>query len=145
MTDASRSGGVFDAAQIALLRRQYRALAPDAAGFSAGFYQRLFTLAPLTRALFRRHLEAQGDLFMAALGELVEALDSPTDFDALVDRLATAHKPHGLIQEDADPVGRALMDELASRLGADFDAAARSAWDRLYRTAVAPMMDPAEK
>lgn len=138
----------LDVAQARLLRDQYARIAPDAAGFAAGFYARLFVLAPLTRALFRRHLDAQGDRFMQMLGTLIAEADRPEAQAATIAHLAQMHRPHGLVAEDAEPVFRALSGELAERLGADFDAVAESAWRALYRLAVAPMFaagDDAER
>ena len=129
----------LDAAQARRLHEQYGRIAADAAGFAAGFYARLFTLAPLTRALFRQHMDAQGDRFMHKLGELIDQAGRPAEMAATIDRLATLHLAHGLVREDSAPVLRALLDELQSRLGDDFDAHARAAWTALYTLTVAPM------
>lgn len=136
----------LDAAQAHLLREQYARIAVDPSGFAAGFYARLFTLAPLTRALFRQHMDAQGDRFMKMLGRLIDESDQPAVLAATIDHLAELHRPHGLVVEDAAPVLGALCGELEARLGDDFDAAARAAWATLYGLAVAPMFNggPAE-
>jgi hemoglobin-like flavoprotein len=129
----------IDPAQARLLREQYALVAADAAGFAAGFYARLFTLAPLTRALFRQHMDTQGDRFMQMLGRLIAEADQPARMEATIADLARLHQPHGLVAEDSTPVRDALCAELAARLGARFDAASLAAWIRLYTVAVAPM------
>jgi hemoglobin-like flavoprotein len=131
--------GPIDPAQARLLREQYALVAADAGGFTAGFYARLFTLAPLTRALFRQHMDTQGDRFMQMLGRLIAEADQPAKMGATIADLARLHQPHGLVPEDSKPVLEALCAELAARLGADFDAGAEAAWTGLYRMAVAPM------
>lgn len=131
----------LDAAQVRLLREQYARIADDAAGFAAGFYARLFTLAPLTRALFRQHMDAQGDRFMRMLGRLTSEADQPQVLAATIEQLAELHRPHGLVREDAEPVLQALCGELEARLGDGFDARARAAWAALYSQAVAPMFN----
>ena len=131
----------LDAGQARLLRHQYALIAVDPAGFAAGFYARLFTLAPLTRALFRQHMDAQGDRFMRMLGRLIGEADRPEAMATTIAHLADLHRPHGLVPEDAEPVLAALCGELAARLGDGFDAAARTAWASLYGLAVAPMFD----
>jgi hemoglobin-like flavoprotein len=129
----------LDARQARLLRDQYARLSVDSAAFAAGFYARLFTLAPLTRALFRQHMDAQGDRFMRMLGRLIAEADRPDVQARTIAELAELHRPHGLVVEDADPVFRALSGEIAARLGTDFDAASEAAWHGLYALAVAPM------
>ena len=129
----------LDADQARLLRDQYARIAGDPAGFAAGFYARLFSLAPLTRALFRQHMDAQGDRFMRMLGRLIDEAERPAAQSATISHLAELHRPHGLIREDAAPVFAALSAELAARVGPAFDPAAEAAWHRLYDLAVAPM------
>lgn len=134
----------LDPAQARLLRDQYARLAVDSAGFAAGFYERLFTLAPLTRALFRRHMDAQGDRFMQMLGRLISEADRPATQATTIAHLAEQHRAHGLVAEDVAPVQTALLGEVAFRLGDAFDAPARAAWERLYLLAVAPMFSGAQ-
>jgi nitric oxide dioxygenase len=129
----------LDAERIRLLRSQYARIAADSAGFAAGFYARLFDIAPLTRALFRKHMDAQGDRFMRMLGRLIDEADQPEALAATITRLAEMHAHVGLVVQDVEPVLEALCGELAARLGEDFDAAAGAAWTALYRQAVAPM------
>lgn len=144
--NAPTENQALDAAQVRRLREQYARIADDANGFAAGFYARLFTLAPLTRALFRQHMDAQGDRFMRMLGRLTSEADQPQVLAATIEQLAELHRPHGLVREDAEPVLAALCGELEARLGDDFDAVAKGAWAALYAQAVAPMFngDPTE-
>lgn len=134
----------LEAAQAELLRVQYERIAADPAAFAEGFYRRLFELAPLTRALFRRHMDAQGDRFMKMLGRLIGEADRPSVQAGTIAHLAELHRPHGLVVEDAEPVFAALSGELAARLGDAFDADARRAWRQLYELTVAPMFAAAE-
>jgi hemoglobin-like flavoprotein len=127
------------AMQVRRLREQYARIAADGPAFAAGFYARLFALAPLTRALFRQHMDAQGDRFMRMLGRLIDEADRPAEQAGTIAHLAELHRPHGLVAEDVVPVQAALCGELAHRLGAEFDAEAEAAWIAIYRRAVAPM------
>jgi nitric oxide dioxygenase len=129
----------LDAERIRLLRAQYARVAGDAVGFAAGFYARLFAIAPLTRALFRKHMDAQGDRFMRMLGRLIDEADQPAALAATIAQLAEMHRHVGLVVQDVEPVLDALCGELADRLDGEFDDTARAAWTALYRRAVAPM------
>ncbi|HTO81753.1 MAG TPA: hemin receptor, partial [Methylomirabilota bacterium] len=60
--------------QIALVRQSFAKVLPIRDAAAALFYDRLFTLDPSTRPMFRGDLKSQGAKLMAAIGAVVRSL-----------------------------------------------------------------------
>ncbi len=118
--------------QIALVRDSFATLAPAAVPAARQFYDRLFTLYPAMRPLFRRHLEDQGRLLMQALGLAVAKLDCPEQLGPLLTDLGRRHASYGVEPAHYAAVGQALLDTLAAAFGAAFTPALRDAWAATY-------------
>jgi len=127
---------------IALIRRQFAMTRGMEQEFAAAFYARLFQIAPALRALFRHDIAEQGGKLMAVLGFAVAALDRPADLAPAVQALGRRHVAYGVAQADFAPVGTALLDTLATALGAEFTPEARGAWTQAI-TALAGIMGAA--
>ena len=103
------------------------------------FYDRLFTIAPETRSLFKGNMEAQGRKLMDTLALAIGMLrDMPTLVSTL-EALAHRHVGYGVRDEHYDKVGEALLWTLERGLGPAFTPEARAAWTALYG-AVAQIM-----
>lgn len=119
-------------AEIATIRSGFRSLsgAPDA--LAGAFYARLFELDPSLRPLFKGDLAEQGRKLVLVLSHVVQSLDRLDTIVGDVQALGRRHGRYGVEPRHYDTVGAALIDTLASRLGAAFDAQARTAWTRAY-------------
>ena len=129
----------LDQARIDLIRRQFRRIAPQAELFADEFYHRLFMLMPQARALFHEDLREQGAKLTRMLAVLVSRLDTPVLLEQPLAQLGQRHRGYGVTADDFAPVAEALLGTLASRLGTEFDAAARDAWTTVYVRAAAAM------
>jgi hemoglobin-like flavoprotein len=129
--------------QLDAIRATARAVEAKAERFSTRFYDRLFALAPETRAVFPDDMTAQrGKL----VGELVFLADAAGDLPAFTERareLGSRHQAYGVQPQDYDVVCAALLSSLAEVLGADWTAENEQAWDRLYRLIAETMLEGA--
>lgn len=110
------------------------------------FYSRLFELDPGLRALFHCDLGEQERRMLGALGQLVDALDAPRQFQAQLAELGRRHLEYGVESRHYDTVGEALIWAMERCLGAAFTPDVRSAWTLLYATIAGEMqraVDPA--
>lgn len=126
------------AAEISIVRDSYDRISVGRR-FAFKFYARLFEIAPETRALFPDDLTQQVAKLMQMLGALVEHLDQPHELARLLIDLGQRHRGYGVSSAQFAPVGRALLETLATELGPGFDGAMRSAWLALYALAASLM------
>ena len=108
------------------------------------FYDRLFVIAPETRALFRTDMESQTQKLMDTLAMAIGSLREMTSLVAMLEALAVRHTGYGVRDEYYDKVGEALLWTLEQVLGPAFTPAVRGAWATLYGT-VAGVMRKAAK
>ncbi len=118
--------------QILLVRASFaevKALGDQAAAL---FYERLFTLDPTLRALFKGDLAAQRAKLLGALAMVVAALDRPDELLPAVRDLGRRHAGYGVQVEHYATVGSALIWTLEQGLGAAFTPSVRQAWVEAY-------------
>ena len=131
MGDAALAGERTREEEQAILRETGGVLLADPAGFASAFFARLFARQPELRLLFPADHAAQAYTIAASLGALLAALDRPLELERAVQDLGRRHRGYGARFADYLAVGEALIETLAERNGARFDAAARLAWARL--------------
>jgi nitric oxide dioxygenase len=103
------------------------------------FYERLFAIAPDTRALFKGDIESQGRKLMDTLALTVGSLTNPNGLERMLDGLAKRHAGYGVEDAHFDKVGEALMWTLQKGLGEAFTDEAAAAWAALYTQVAARM------
>ena len=126
-------------AQIALVQSSFSHVVPIADTAGMLFYERVFTLAPGTRAMFADDIAAQATRTMAAVKTAVDGLG---DLDAVAPflvRLGARHVRYGVRPEHFDVVGAALLWTLERGLGELFTADVRDAWAAAWGLIAAAM------
>jgi hemoglobin-like flavoprotein len=119
--------------QVALVERSFRIVAPLSGMAAAIFYQRLFTLDPKLRDLFRHaDFGEQGRKLMAALGFVVGNLRRPDALLPVVADLGRRHAGYGVRPPHYATVGVALLATLEEALGPAFTPDVREAWAEAY-------------
>ena len=118
--------------QIQRVQDSYAKVAPIADQAAAIFYDRLFTVAPAVRPLFRGDMKKQGAMLMKAIGLAVENLHQPETLTETLHALGSRHVGYGAKAEHYPVVGEALLWTLEQGLGDDFDPATRDAWAAAY-------------
>lgn len=101
---------------------------PDVAG--ALFYERLFTLNPDFRALFKHDMRVQGMKLMTMLAVIV--YDDPGEVLQAIRDMSQRHAAYGVKDPDYDALGESLLWMLEQLLGEAFTPAVRDAWTVCY-------------
>ncbi len=118
--------------QIRLVRLSFDKLWPVNRRVATLFYERLFALAPETRALFQNDLEAQKMKLMGMIATAVGLLDRRELFDTSITDLGRRHSFYGVQPRHYGLVGEALIGSLEEGLGPAFTDDTRAAWIALY-------------
>ena len=118
--------------QVALVRQSFAKVVPISEPAAALFYDRLFTVDPSTRPLFRGDMKSQGAKLMAAIGAVVKSLDRIEVMLDEIRALARRHGRYGVREEHYASVGAALLWTLEQGLGSDFTPDVRGAWTTAY-------------
>lgn len=121
--------------EIALVRESFESLRPIPRGVGRAFYEKLFDLDPSLKALFKGDLDAQGAMFVSALGLAVAGLDDATSGERPLRDLGVRHAGYGVADAHFDTFREALVQTLRGQMGAGFTekhaAAWRAAFDRI--------------
>jgi hemoglobin-like flavoprotein len=121
--------------QKSLVQQSWTQVAPIAATAAALFYDRLFTLDPSLRALFRAtDMKEQGKKLMQTLAVVVKGLDNLDQLLPAVQALGRRHGGYGVREEHYETVGQALIWTLEKGLRHRFTDAVREAWTAAYGT-----------
>jgi hemoglobin-like flavoprotein len=108
------------------------------------FYDRLFSIAPEVKPLFKGDIAEQSRKLMDTLALAVGMLRDMPTLVITLEGLARRHVGYGVKDEHYDKVGEALLWTLERGLGDAFTAQVRDAWAALY-VAVAKIMREAAK
>jgi len=119
-------------AQQELVQTSFANLAvmPEVAG--ALFYERLFTVNPSFRPLFKNDMRIQVGRLMTMLAMVVYNLHQPGQILPAIRDLAVRHVGYGVKLADYDALREALIWTLEQVLGEDFTPAVREAWTVCY-------------
>ena len=128
--------------QVELVQTSFQKVVPIAATAADLFYDRLFEIAPETRAMFPKDLTEQKGKLMSMLGTAVTNLHKLDTILSAVKDLGQRHKGYGVTAAHYAPVGAALLWTLEKGLGSDFTPEVKAAWTETY-TALAEVMTAA--
>jgi len=127
--------------QIELVQQSFAQVAPIADTAAGLFYDRLFTLDPALRKLFRGDMKQQGTKLMQMIGAAVRGLNDVPKLVPVLHGLGKRHGGYGVTPRDYDTVGQALMWTLGQGLQSAFTPEVRSAWEVFYGVAACTMLD----
>jgi nitric oxide dioxygenase len=129
--------------QIAAVQTSFEAVKPIADTAATLFYERLFTIAPEYRKLFKGDMERQGRMLMGMIGTAVNGLSRPDTILPAVKDLGRRHVNYGVSDKDYGVVGGALLWTLERGLGEAFTPEVREAWTEAYTLLSTVMMSGA--
>jgi hemoglobin-like flavoprotein len=129
--------------EIALVKESFESLRPIPRGVGRAFYEKLFDLDPSLRALFKGDLDAQGAMFVSALGLAVAGLDGAHTGDRPLRDLGQRHAGYGVIDAHFATFREALVKTLREQLGPAFTEAHASAWRNAFDRIGVVMRDAA--
>lgn len=131
-------------AQLRILQRSFARIEPIADRFGTIFYERLFTIAPEMRPLFRTDIKAQQSKFMKVIGEVVQLhlramislpVTAQTNGEATLPGAywsGKLHAAYGVRMEDFESMKLALLWALEEVLGDELTPDVQSAWVAAY-------------
>ncbi len=120
--------------QVLLVQSSFAKVAPIADTAAALFYDRLFTIAPSVKQMFKGDMAVQGRKLMTTLAVVVNGL---TNLDAILpaaSALARRHIGYGVKPSHYASVGEALLWTLEKGLDEAWNAETASAWTAAYQT-----------
>lgn len=118
--------------QVYLLRKSFRRVEQQTHLAALIFYQRLFTLDPAVRPLFKTNIEEQSRKLIEMLGLAISLSEKPDRLESELGQLGARHAGYGVKKEHYQVVGTALIEMLAQVLADEFTAATRQAWTDFY-------------
>ncbi len=129
--------------QKILVQSSFAKVAPIADQAADLFYDRLFTLDPSLRPLFKPDMREQKRALMGMLAVAVAGLDRLEELVPAVRKLGARHAGYGVKDEHYATVGSALIWTLEQGLGDDFTPETRDAWLAVYTVLAETMKDAA--
>src|SRR5262245_7681558 len=106
--------------QIEDIQASFAKVVPIAPAAAALFYDRLFTIAPEVKPLFKGDIKEQGKKLMSTLAVVVNGLKNLDAVLPVAQQLAVKHVGYGVKAEHYAPVGAALIWTLEQGLKDDF-------------------------
>ena len=131
--------------QIEAVKTSFARVRPIADQAGALFYERLFTLDPALRPLFKGDINDQSRKLMAMLATAVDGLDHLDTIVPTVEALGVRHRAYGIKEADYDTVAQALLWTLEQGLGEAFTPATREAWIAAYTLLATTMQQAARQ
>jgi len=129
--------------QIELVQGSFAKVVPIKDAAAGIFYDRLFEIAPQTKAYFKGDMAEQGMKLMATLGVVVNGLKDLDKIVPVAQELAVRHVDYGVQAKDYDSVGASLLFALGKGLGDDFTDEVKDAWTTAYTTLAGVMIQAA--
>ncbi len=126
-----------------LVRESFSKVAPISSTAASLFYDRLFTLDPTLRPLFKSDMQEQGRKLMTMIGTAVANLHRLDNIVPAVRDLGQRHAGYGVTAAHYDTVAAALLWTLEQGLGDDFTPQTRQAWIECYTILAGTMQQPA--
>lgn len=118
--------------EIKLVRDSFNQLAPVKIQVAETFYNKLFTVAPEVKPLFKSDMAGQYEKVMGAIAFAVAGLDRLDEIVPTVEDLARRHVSYGVKASHYAIVGGALADTLKDMLGDGFTPEVQAAWTTAY-------------
>jgi hemoglobin-like flavoprotein len=119
--------------QKGLVQGSFALAAMDSERVAETFYQRLFEIAPHTKAMFQNtDIQHQGQKLMQTLATLVGGLDHLDEIVGSIQSLGVRHVKYGVMPADYQPVGEALIWTFDTLMAEQFTEETRAAWLEVY-------------
>jgi len=130
---------------IARILKTYEQIAPRIDDMVAGFYERLFSICPEARSLFKRDMTIQRHHLAATLAMLVRNLQFQDLLQDAVMDLGAQHVMFGARPEQYPMVRDSLLYSLSNALGDDWTPQVEADWRALLDNIIIVMLKGATK
>lgn len=118
--------------QIELVQSSFKKVVPIADVAADLFYNKLFSLDPELKPLFKGDMKEQGQKLMKMIGVAVNGLSRLEEIVPAVQALGERHVAYGVKDSDYDTVGAALLWTLEQGLDSEFTPEIKEAWASTY-------------
>jgi hemoglobin-like flavoprotein len=118
--------------QMSLVQESFEQLKPTAAETGIYFYERLFTMEPSLRRMFRTAPAEQAVKLMQVLEVAVNSLQRVDQLVPVLEEMGAKHAAYGVVDAHYDTVGACLLATLAAAFGNGFTEEIRDAWATTY-------------
>lgn len=127
--------------QVRLVQESFEKVEPIAQDAAALFYDRLFTLDPSLRHMFKAEVDEQGRKLMRMLGIVVRNLTRLETIMSAITHLGRKHVEYGVTDRHYDTVAEALLWTLEKGLGVHWNHTVKEAWTAAYSTLAGAMIE----
>ncbi|WP_437756770.1 globin family protein [Sorangium sp. So ce1389] len=117
---------------IELVQWSWAKVMPISDAAAALFYERLFTLDPSVRPLFKNDMAEQKKKLMQTLAVAVDGLNNLPKLVPVLQSLGVRHQGYMVAEHHYDVVGEALLWTLREGLGDAFSSDVETAWKEVY-------------
>jgi len=131
--------------QIALVQESWSLAAALGERAAELLYERLFTLDPSLRKLFKGDMKAQGGKLLSMMGFAVGSLTRLESVVPAVQALGRRHAGYGVEKRHYAVVEEALIWTLGQGLGAQFTPEVEQAWRTAYGVLASTMQHATEE
>lgn len=107
--------------------------------FAEKFYNKVFAIAPQTRALFKNNMRAQGRLLTHMLGGIVYSMSRPSHLMMGLKTLGESHARYGVQAAHYPVVLQAMMETIREELGELCTEKIEKAWEQALITVTTEM------
>jgi hemoglobin-like flavoprotein len=118
--------------EIEIVQGDWNKVIPISDAAATLFYDRLFTLDPTLKGLFKSDLGEQKKKLMRMIGAAINGLNNLPELVPVVQALGQRHVGYGVKNEHYATVGAALLWTLGQGLGAGFGKENEAAWTKVY-------------
>jgi hemoglobin-like flavoprotein len=128
----------FDPTKREVVRTSFAkiVLVPDV---GAMFYDRLFSIDPSLRSLFKDNIVETGRLLMTVVSVAIDNLDQMERIIPAIRNLGRRHRGYGVKPADYEAGKDAFLWAIEQALGEDFTPPVRDAWLTWYQSLAAEM------
>jgi hemoglobin-like flavoprotein len=140
MESSADTESMITSQQIELVQSSFQHVLPIAEDAGEMLYQRIFVLAPETRALFGDDIRPQARRLMTAMSAAVNNLTDLDKLTPMLTKLGARHVRYGVRPEHFDVGGTALIWTLEAGLGDAFTPAVREAWEAAWNVVADAML-----
>lgn len=130
--------------QIRLVRNSWKAAGVEPLALSILFYDRLFTLCPEMRGIFRSPVSQHTIKLMRTVGYILDKMEVLEDSIYGITYLADELVPEGVRAMHYPMIGASLVWAVERRIGQDWNRELARAWQSLYNTLTAVVLEVAE-
>jgi hemoglobin-like flavoprotein len=126
------------------LQASLNLLLKDEDHFAKLFYEKVFSIAPEARALFRNNMTDQGRLLTHMLGGIVYSLSRPKHLKTGLKKLGQSHVKYGVRAAHYPIVKQAMIDTIDEVLGENKTEKSIDAWNNAFDFVIDTMQKHAE-